>query len=97
MSEKFYVEIDASPWMDSRGVEVTVFVGNEGEPAYSNVTSFEDLVDQELESHTSQGRLTNEYGWHGYDNIAAAEEFVIALEEAAARARALFEDLKDEK
>lgn len=91
MSEKVYIEIDASPWMDADGVETCVYIGDACEPCYEQRVSYEELVDKELEAHTIHGRLTNEYG---YDNIRDAEKFVVALEEAAKRARALFEDLQ---
>lgn len=92
MSEKFYIEIDAAPWMDAEGVLASVWLGDACEPCYEQRVSFEELIDKELESYTIQGKLTNE---HGYDSIGYAEEFVVALEEAAVRARALFEELKD--
>ena len=90
MREKVYIEIDASPWMDAGGVDTTVYIGDTDEPAYSEVTSFEDLVDKELQAHTVHGKLTNEYG---HDNITPAEEFVVALEQTALYARKRFEDL----
>ena len=92
MSEKVYIEIDASPWMDAEGVMTSVWIGDACEPCYENRVSYEELVDKELEAHTVYGKLTNEYG---HDNIGSAEKFVIALEEAAVRARTLFEELKN--
>lgn len=92
MTEKVYIEIDASSWMDAEGVLTSVWIGDACEPCYENRVSYEELVDKELEAHTVFGKLTNEYG---HDNIGSAEQFVIALEEAAKRARALFEDLKN--
>lgn len=91
MTEKVYIEMDASAWMDADGVDTCVFIGDGCAPVYSSKVSYEELIDQELEAHTVRGRLTNEYG---HDNIGSAEKFVIALEEAAVRARGLFEDLK---
>ena len=92
MTTKTYIEIDASAWMDAEGVLTSVWFGEACEPCYEERVSYEELVEKELEAHTVQGRLTNEYG---HDNIGDAEKFVIALEEAAVRARALFEDLKN--
>lgn len=92
LENKVYIEIDANAWMDAEGVLTSVWLGETCEPCYEERVSFEELVDKELESHTVHGRLTNEYG---HDNIGSAEKFVIALEEAAVRARALFEDLKN--
>lgn len=88
MSDKVYIEIDASPWMDADGVDTCVFIGDGCAPVYSSKVSYEELVDKELEAHTVRGRLTGH-------NIDEAEKFVVALEEAAVRARALFEDLQD--
>ena len=92
MTEKVYIEIDASPWMDAEGVLTSVWIGDACEPCYEKRVSYEELVDKELEAHTVFGKLTNEYG---NDNIGSAEKFVIALEEAAVRARTLFEELKN--
>lgn len=92
MSEKVYIEIDASPWMDADGVLTSVWIGDACEPCYEQRVSYEELIQKELEGHTVHGRLTNEYG---HDNIGEAEKFVIALEEAAVRARALFEELQN--
>jgi hypothetical protein len=92
MENKVYIEIDASPWMDANGVLSSVWFGDACEPCYEKLETYEELIKKELESHTVRGRLTNEYG---HDNIGAAEKFVIALEEAAVHARALFEELQD--
>lgn len=91
MSEKVYIEIDASPWMDAEGVMSSVWLGDACEPCYENKKTYRELVKQELEAHTVHGKLTNEYG---HDNIATAEEFVIALEEAAKYARKKWEKLQ---
>ena len=92
MTEKVYIEIDASPWMDADGVLTSVWIGDACEPCYENKQTYEELITKELEAHTVHGRLTNKYG---HDNIREAEKFVVALETAAERARALFENLKN--
>jgi len=92
MTDKMYIEIDASPWMDADGVEVCVYIGETCEPNYSVKVTYDELIDKELDAHTVRGRLTNEYGC---DNIGEAEKFVVALETAAKRAREVFEGLKD--
>lgn len=89
MSERVYIEIDASPWMDANGVTTSVFLGDAGEPSYENIFTFKELIDRELDAHTIHGKLTG-------DNVGYAEELVIALEEAAKYARTRFEELKDE-
>ena len=94
MSEKVYIEIDASPWMDAEGVMSSVWLGDACEPCYENKQSYEELINKELEAHTVHGKLTNEYGC---DNIGEAEKFVLALEQATTYARRRFEELKGEK
>ena len=93
MESKVYIQIDASAWIDAEGVLTSVWLGETCEPCYEERVSFEELIGKELEAHTVRGRLTNEYG---HDNIGSAEKFVIALEEAAVRARTLFEELQDD-
>lgn len=92
MSEKVYIEIDASPWMDADGVLTSVWIGDACEPCYEKHVSYEELIDKELEAYTVHGKLTREFG---NDNIGDAEKFVVAFEEAAKYARERFEDLKD--
>lgn len=87
MSKKVYIEIDASPWMDAKGVTTSVFMGDACEPCYESVTPFKELIDKELGAHTVYGKLTG-------DNVGYAEELVIALEEAAVYARKRFEELQ---
>ena len=91
MSENYYIEIDASPWMDEKGVDVAVFLGESFEPNFTRIWTYEELVDNELQVHTVHGRLTNQ---NGCDNIGKAEKSVIALEEAAVYARKRFEELQ---
>lgn len=88
MSEKVYIEIDASPWMDAKGVNTSVFIGD-GEPCYADITTYKELIDKEIMAYTFCGKLTG-------DNIGYAEEFVIALEEAAVYARKRFEELSSD-
>lgn len=90
MSEKVYIEIDASPWMDAKGVTTSVFMGDAGEPCYENLYTYEELIDKELYANTVYGVLTNKYG---HDSIDVAEAFVVALEQAAKYARERFESL----
>lgn len=92
MSEKHYIEIDAIPWLDENGVDVSVFLGESCEPNFKQSWSYEELIANELNAHTVHGKLTNEYG---YDNISKAEKSVIALEEAAVYARKRFEELQN--
>lgn len=87
MTEKVYIEIDVSPWMDADGVLTTVWFGDACEPCYEERKTYEQLITQELEAHTVREVLTN-------DNIGSAEKFVVALEEAAVFARKHFEELK---
>lgn len=94
MDKKVYIEIDVSPWMDAEGVLTSVWLGDAGEPCYEERKTYEELITQELESHTVREILTNK---HGHDNIGSAEKFVVALEEAAVFARKRFEELQDEK
>ena len=94
MSEKVYIEIDASSWFDADGVITSVWIGDACEPCYENKKTYRELVNQELEAHTVHGKLTNEYGC---DNIGAAEDFVRELETTALYARQRFEELKNEK
>lgn len=94
MSEKYYIEIDASPWMDKNGINVSVYLGESCEPNFERIWTYEELIDSELDAHTVRGKLTNEYG---HDNIGTAEKSVIALEEAAVYARKRFEELQNER
>ena len=91
MSEKVYIEIDAGAWLYASGIETAVYIGDGCEPCYINKETYEELIDKELEAHTVHGKLTNEYG---HDNIGAAEDFVVGLENAATYARERFEELK---
>jgi hypothetical protein len=53
MAEKFYIEIDASPWLDSEGnIETGVYMGDACEPVYSEKVSLIDLIDKELNAYT---------------------------------------------
>ena len=90
MTEEVYIEIDASPWIDEKGVLTSIWLGDACEPSYEQLFTYDELVDKELESHTVHGRLIG-------DNIDAAELFVKKLEEVAKYARKRFEELKDEK
>jgi hypothetical protein len=92
MSERVYIEIEASPWMDEDGVTTTVFIGDAGEPCYEESFTFKELIDKELEAHTVRGKLTNEYG---HNNIDRAMDFVIALQKAAKYAEKRFVELND--
>ena len=92
MSEKVYIEIDASPWMDAEGVLTSVWLGDACEPCFEHRETYEQLIDKELESHTVGGKLTNEYG---HDNIGEAEKFVKALIQASMYARKRFDELQD--
>ena len=87
MSERFSIEIDASPWMDANGIESSVYLGDGCEPVYNSKLTYKELIDQELEAHTICGKLTG-------NNIEYADKFVTALEEAVAYARIRFEELQ---
>ena len=87
MSAKFSIEIDASPWMSSSGIEVVVYLGDGCEPVYKSSSTYKKLIDEEIESHTICGKLTDE-------NTQRAEDFVVALEEAAVYARKRFEEFQ---
>lgn len=53
MAEKFYIEIDASPWLDSEGnIETGVYIGDGCEPVYLEKVSLIDLIDKELNAYT---------------------------------------------
>jgi hypothetical protein len=93
MSEKVYIEIDAGTWLDATGVETTVYLGDACDPCYTKKESYVELINRELEAHTVHGKLTNVYG---HDNIGAAENFVLALEQAATYAYERFQELKGE-
>jgi len=90
MTEKVYIEIDASSWMDEDGIFTSVWLGDTCEPSYEARKSYEELVDQELYSHTVRDKLIDK-------NIDEAEKFVFALEKLAVYARKRFEELQDEK
>jgi hypothetical protein len=93
MTEKVYIEIDASAWLDATGVETVVYLGDACEPCYINKESYVELIDKELETRTFNGKLRRD---SRFDNIAKAEAFVEILEEAAEYARNRFEELKSE-
>lgn len=90
MSEKVYIEIDASVWLDATGVETVVYLGDAYEPCYTNKESYVELIDRELEAHTVGGKLTRD------SRFDKAEAFVEILEGAAEYARNRFEELKSE-
>lgn len=87
MSETAFIELETSPWMDSNGITTSVFIGDACDPCYESVHTYQELIEKELQAHTVYGKLIN-------DNIGYAEELVIALEEAAAYARARFLELQ---
>ena len=87
ISEKVYIEIDASSWMDAKGVSTSVFFGDSCDPCYVDETTYKELIDQEIEAHTVFDKLTG-------DDIGRVEEFIVALEEAVVYARKRFEELQ---
>ena len=89
MSEKVYIEIDASPWMDETGVLTSVWIGDTCEECFEQLSTYEELVDKQLEAHTVYGKLTG-------DNADIAELFVKKLEEVVVYARQRFEELKED-
>ena len=86
--EKVYIEIDASPWMDEHGVLTSVWLGDACEPCYEQQSTYEELVEKNLEAYTVYGKLIG-------DNADEAELFVKKLEDVAVFARKRFEELKD--
>jgi hypothetical protein len=87
------VKIDACAWLTEDGVESTVYIGNDDDPAAINVEPFDELIHQALSSYCSYGKISNK---SGNDNIGEAEKVVIALEDAAVLAREVFEGLKEQ-
>ena len=90
MIERVCIELDASPWMDETGVMTSVWIGEACEPCFESTTSYEELVEKQLEAYTIHGRLTG-------DLADEAEIFVKKMEEVAKLARSRFEELKDEE
>lgn len=90
MSEKTYIEIDASPWMDETGVLTSVWLGDACEECFEQLSTYEELVDKQLEAHTVRDKLFE-------DNADMAELFVKKLEEVAVYARKRFEELKEDE
>lgn len=89
MTEKVYIEIDASPWMDENGVLASVWFGDACEPCYEHLTTYEELIDKNLEAFCVFGKLKGK-------NADDAELFVKKLEEVAVYARQRFEELKED-
>ena len=85
---KVYIEIDASPWMDETGVLTSVWLGDACEECYERLSTYEELVEKNLEAYTVYNKLIG-------DNADEAELFVKKLEEVAVFARKRFEELKD--
>lgn len=85
---KHYVEIDASPWMHSEGITVSLFLGDASESCYEEEFTYEDLIQKELETHSVCGKIFLNYA-------EEAEEFILKLEDAAKYARALFTKMKE--
>ena len=90
MTEKVYIEIDATPWIDETGIVTSVWLGDAGEPCFEATSSYEELVEKQLEAYTIYGKLTA-------DSFDEVELFVKKLEEVAKYARKRFEELKDEE
>ena len=94
MSEKVYIEIDASPWFDVEGVTTSVWIGDACEPCYENKQTFEELIDKELEAHCVFGKLCSKLSNKNVcDNTDRARDFVLAIEQAAVYARKRYSDL----
>jgi len=74
---KMKIEIDSSAWFTEKGVEVTTFIGNCDEPVVEITELYKDLIDKELDAHRFPDGTIDE----------RAEDFVLALESAAAYAR----------
>jgi len=89
MTEKVYIEIDASPWMDETGVLTSVFLGDGCEACFEQLSTYEELVDNHFEAYTIYGKFIG-------DNANEAELLVKKLEEVAVYARQRFEELKDD-
>ena len=90
MTEKVYIEIDATPWIGETGIVTSVWLGDAGEPCFEVTSSYEELVEKQLSAYTVYDKLTA-------DSVDEVELFVKKLEEVAKYARKRFEELKDEK
>lgn len=88
MSGKVYIEIDAGSWLDSTGVETTVFLGDACDPCYTNKQSLEELIDRELEAHTVRGKIPDK-------ELESAKQFVEYLIQASIYARYKLDELRD--
>jgi hypothetical protein len=82
------VEIDITPWLGEEGVVSSLWFGNNGEPSYEETLPYNMLIDQTLESYTVRGVILEK----DYDD---AEDFVKALEAAAAYARTNLEEMSE--
>ena len=63
MTDKTYIEIDASPWLNSNGdIEVVVYLGESGcEPNYTETTSLRELIKKELEAYCSRNKIVDHH------------------------------------
>lgn len=86
---KDYIEIDASPWMGCEGVESSVFLGDSGDPVFSKVYTYEELIFKELNSLAVHKKIRG-------PAVDDAQDFVDALHKAASYADKLFKELKED-
>jgi len=80
------IHVDVHPWLDEKGVISSLYLGNGCEPTHEEITPYEHLIDQALESYTVRDVLRD-------IDYADAEAFVKALEQAAAYARTQLESM----
>ena len=84
------IDIDVSTWLDEKGVIYSLYLGNGCEPAHEEITPYEHLIDQALESFTIRGGVLRDIDY------ADAEAFVKAIEQAAIYARTQLEKMDRE-
>jgi len=81
------LDVDVSPWFETKGVLTSLYIGDACEPAYEGHTPYKDLVKQNLFCYTVAGKIPPEH----YEEV---EEFVRELEKAAKYARNKMEKMK---
>jgi hypothetical protein len=82
------IHVDVHPWLDEKGVISSLYLGNGCEPTHEEITPYEHLIDQALESYTVRDVLRD-------IDYADAEAFVKALEAAATYARTRLNELSE--
>lgn len=84
------LDIEVTPWFETKGVLTSLYVGDTCEPAFEGYTPYKELVKQNLFCYTSP--LSDKIPPKHFDEV---EEFVRELEKAAKYARKKMEKMKE--